>query len=432
MRRSVPSLLVVLLVVWHLLVPSVNAAAELQLAGSTYSLEVVSSSTAATDWVCSATDMTSPPAGLSAAGQISTATTTTVVSAPSGSTVRKVTGCHFRNTSTSASQTLTVQVDISTTNRTIGSYVLAPGWTLTFAETVGWQLLDNAGRAARITTMSDVGYEGRTFPYGKASSAYDAAGYWIWHGKDAGFPGAYSLGSPGVNGETMECDVAGADEAQIGAHTLRDPASGNLYLVGMQMYNNVIANFQLIDVLWVNTGLNVTTTTLQAIDSGNLPARDLNGSSDGEGYQLAISCTTACTNAATISNTTATYTDQSGNTGNTATFSAVVGWQAPATPVIGTWMPFQLAAGDRGIRKFSSGGTEGITLGTSYAGGAISAVIYRPLVTLGVNAANASTTLALPAPGIRIYPDSCISLISVAPATTAINPMGSYKILERP
>lgn len=429
--RLTTSLLAALVALLFVPVPT-KAAADLQLNGSTYSLEVASSSTAATDWYCAYTDMTAPPAGGSGAGQITTATDTTVVAAPSGSTVRKVTGCYFRNTDTSATQVLTVQVDISATERTIGSYSLAPGWSLQFAETSGWTLKDETGRDAAITTLSDIGYGGRTYEYSKAGSAFDAAGYWMWHAKDAGFPGAYSLGSPGVNGETMECDATGADFAQIGSHRLTDPATGSLYLTAISIYSNAIATFQLIDVVWVNTGLNVTTTTLQAIDSGNLPARDRTGTSDGYGYQLAIDCTSACTNAGVITNTTATYTDQDGNTGNTATFAGTVGWQAPATPVIGTLMQFQLAAGDTGVRKFSSGGSEGITLGTSYGGGAISALIYRIMAQVAVPTANAATNVTFPAPGIRIYDDSCLSLISVAPATTALNPTMTYTIEERP
>ena len=44
----------------------------------------------------------------------------------------------------------------------------------------------------------------------------------------------------------------------------------------------------MIDVLWYNTGLVVTTTTLQAVTTPTLPARDINGSTNGDGVGLAL------------------------------------------------------------------------------------------------------------------------------------------------
>ena len=84
-------------------------------------------------------------------------------------------------------------------------------------------------------------------------------------------------------------------------------------------------------------------------------------------------------------------------------------------------MPFQLAAGDTGIRSVQS-----VTLGTSYGGGALSLVLYRPVAREGVTVANfGSGSLtgqnAIGAnPGVRIYNDSCFWLIAEgAPAVTA-------------
>jgi hypothetical protein len=183
-------------------------------------------------------------------------------------------------------------------------------------------------------------------------------------------------------------------------------------------------------VLWYNTGIVVTTTTAQAITFPGLPARDVDGSTNGVGVFAALLTTTANTNSAVISNTTISYTDSEGNAGNTGTFQGLVGWQAPATPVIGTWMRFQLAAGDRGIRSVQS-----ITLGTSYGAGALSLVLYRPLASIENPIAYGGGLLTapqfFPAPGVRIYNGTCTWMISVANATTASSLAGTYAIMER-
>ena len=197
----------------------------------------------------------------------------------------------------------------------------------------------------------------------------------------------------------------------------------------------VVGNFELIDILWVNTGIVVTTTTAQTITMpGALPARDNNGATNGAGIMAALYTTTANTNAAVVANSTLSYTDQDGNAGNTATFSGVVGFQAPATPVVGTWMPFILAAGDSGIRSVQS-----ITLGTSYGAGALSLVLYRSLDREGVSVANTSSGAlngpdrTIASPGVRVYNDTCFALVATgAPATTAAGVYGgTIQLMDR-
>lgn len=406
------------------------------LEASTDSLEVITSTAASLDYNCSWTDSTTTAftPGKSA-GNVASATTTTAVAAPAGSTQRNILNCTFRNASTTTANVITLQRDISATNRTMYSATLAPGEVLTVTQEGEFKILAANGQQ-RIQGTADAGYNGKTYLLAKVGTAKDSAGYAIANAKDAGVPGAYSLGAPDLNGWTTDCSTATnaadpAGAAQLGAHLLQDPATGNLYLTQIAIAGSVAAEaIEVIDVLWYNTGLAVTTTTLQAVTTPTLPARDINGSSDGEGVNLALLTTTANTNAAAIATTTANYTDSSGNTGNTATFSALVGWQAPASPVIGTWMPFQLAAGDRGIRAITNASGGGITLGTSYVAGALSAVLYRTLITLPNNVAYSPAPVVLPAPGIRVYPNSCIWVILRGTATAA-TVAGSYTIMER-
>jgi hypothetical protein len=140
---------------------------------------------------------------------------------------------------------------------------------------------------------------------------------------------------------------------------------------------------------------------------------------------------TALGNASAVSNTTLTYVDSDNNAGNTATFQAVAGMQAPATPVVGTFMPFSLAAGDRGIRSISE-----ITLGTTYTSGTMALIIYRELATIPATAVQVAGMMIPPTsiniqPGVRVYNGSCIALISTGPATTATTPTGNYTLVNQ-
>jgi len=183
---------------------------------------------------------------------------------------------------------------------------------------------------------------------------------------------------------------------------------------------------EVIDVIWYNTGTVVTTTTNQAITvpGTSKPSRDNQGGTDGVGWNAAILVTTATTNAGAVTNTTLTYTDSDGNVGNTATIASF-----PATAVIGTFVPFQLQAGDGGIRSI-----EGITLGTSYVAGAISVILYRKLFTLPntiVNMGAIGQTYTTDPTGIRIYNGTAPWFIYRSSATTATTMAGSYRIIER-
>lgn len=417
-----------------LLFAAMPTRAGIVLEASTDALELITSTTASLDYNCSWTDSTTSAftPGKSA-GNIASATTTTIVAAPASATQRNILNCTFRNASTSTANALTLQRDVSGTNRTMFSASLAPGETLQLTQDGEFQVLSASG--ALRTQSVDSGYDGRAYYIAKGGTAKDAAGYWIAYAKDAGQPGPYSLGSPGLNGWTTDCSAASnaadpAGAAQLGANVLQDPATGSLYLTAVTLADTVAEIVELVDVLWYNTGAVVTTTTIQGITTPTLPARDLTGSTNGEGIYAALLTTTANTNGAAISNTTINYTDSDGNTGNTGTFMAQVGWQAPATPVIGTWMRFQLAAGDRGIRAITSASSGGLTLGTSYGAGALSLVLYRPLVTLAVTSANLGTTITFPAPGIKIFPNSCLWVVSGG-SVTAANVIGSYTIAER-
>lgn len=218
------------------------------------------------------------------------------------------------------------------------------------------------------------GYTGRAIPFLKVGTAAEAAGVAYCTSKDSGFPGAWSPGSPGLAGRTTD----GTASADNGCIPWQNPASGSIYLTQFSMSSSVAHLHFLMDVLWVNTGIVVTTTTAQTISSVAFPSRDVNGSTNGEGVMVGILVTTATTNASAITNTTMSYTNSDGTSGRTATIASF-----PATAVAGTIVWFQLQAGDKGVRSIQS-----ITLGTSYGGGAISLIAARWIASVPTQVAN--------------------------------------------
>lgn len=411
-------------------------ATSLSLQGSTDSLEMVTSTAISVGYTVSwsnvtATALTTPGA---AAANVASATTTTIIAAPAASNWRHVRSIQVRNNGATAN-VVTMQIDSSATNVPLFSTSLAAGEALTWEESGGWRVYNSAG-VPRVQS-DPPGYSGWTLEFTRnPATALDAIGYHYLLNKDPGFPGAWSVGTPGVNGVVTACDVVGTagtgGALSLGTHVLPDPATGGWYLTRFGLNAVVVNTYQLIDVLWYNTGLVVTTTTNQAIVSPAFPARDVNGSTNGEGLKIALYALTALGNAATVANTTVSYTNSAGTAGRTATFAASVGRQAPATPVIGTFMFFNLQAGDTGVRSI-----QGITLATTYTSGTMMLMVYRPIALDGVAVANGpSGSLVSRAqinPGIRVYNDTCFGLAVIGGVATTAPSFNSavVELMER-
>lgn len=195
----------------------------------------------------------------------------------------------------------------------------------------------------------------------------------------AGIPGPATLGTPGMGGVAVD-----KDSSIAGMFAFTNPSSGNAYLLrygGAAGFN--IALVTLYDLLWYQSGIAVTTTTAQTINSANWPSRDRNGSTNGDGVEIWLYAQVATTNATPITNTTLSYT----NSDNTSGRSAGLVYPWPATAVAGTWVPFGWQAGDKGVRSIQS-----VTLGTSYGAGTVNLMAIRritsgalPATTLGFN-----------------------------------------------
>ena len=351
---------------------------------------------------------------------ITTATTTTIVASPASSTVRNVKHLNITNDHASQSCIVTVEHTDGTTVVEMMSYVLLPGENMILNEEGTWRHRDAQG--AEYPPAGLGSYNGRTVGFMKTGTAADAVGYWYCTSKDAGFPGAWAVGTPGVNGRVTD----GTASADNGCFPIANPSVGANYLTEVNMAAAVNHTHLLFDVLWVNSGLAITTTGAQAITTPTLPARDLNGTTNGEGCSIAILCTAAVGLAAVASNATVTYTNSDGTGSRTATLSAIVGSQAPATPVIGTLIWFNLQAGDKGVRSIQS-----ISLNTSWVSGSISLMITRDIATIGTTIPNVNAQKIIGTPGIRLYNGTCLLHCNLASATTATFYAGELVVMEK-
>ena len=270
------------------------------------------------------------------------------------------------------------------------------------------EVLDVSGRLkTQNTGLSEI--TGSSRALFKVGTAPEAAGQYYCFAKDNGAPGAWSPGTPGINGRNTD----GTTAADLGCITVGNPSSGAWYIRDFNIAASQVGQFILADVLWVNTGLVVTTTTAQTITQPTLPLRDNAGTSNGHGVGEGLLVTTATTNAAVVNNITLQYTNSNGVAGRTGTMSY------PATAVIGTFVPFQLAQGDVGVRSIQS-----ITLGTTLTAGAVSLICFNFLVTAPVPLANVGSLAFQRKLDLKLNNEHCLLPFWLASSTIATNLTG--------
>lgn len=309
-----------------------------------------------------------------------------------------------------AIHTITFKVDVSGTDRTVYRCVLSPGDSAHYANG-RWYVTCAAG--AEILQSTEKVATGRNFEFLYIGTASEAVGVRYGFAKDSGSPGAWVPGSPGVNGwwtNSSDDDNAAnpAGARQTGSPVLQN-ATYAWYLSRVGLATSVAHAVQLLDLLWYNTGIVVTLPTIQSISqpASSIPARDTYGTTNGHGWMAGLYVTTATTNVAAVTNTTLTYTNSDGTDSRTATMASF-----PATAVVGTFVPFQLQAGDKGIRSIQS-----ITLGTSYVLGAVSLVMYRQLAFIPNTVANIGSDSTKR--NTRVYDGTTFWWTYLSAATTA-------------
>jgi hypothetical protein len=160
----------------------------------------------------------------------------------------------------------------------------------------------------------------------------------------------------------------------------------------------------LADLLWSNSGITITSTSSQTVNSVAWPARDINGSTDGEGVYVALELRT--TSGAGAPSFSMSYTNSAGTSGRTGT--GVMG-AAGTTAGAGAWYVIGLQAGDTGVRSIQS-----ITLSATWTSGSAGLVAFRPLffgtldpvLSNGRSSAHDAISMAMP----KLHPETFLSI----------------------
>jgi hypothetical protein len=227
-----------------------------------------------------------------------------------------------------------------------------------------------------------------------------------------GIPGAAVAPSPGI---------AGAALTSYSGQIPVPAASNNTHLARFSGVHSAQGGLLLLcDRLWHNSGISVTTTTAQTVNSVAWPARDKNGLTNGEGVYIGLEITTAT--GAGVATPTISYTNSAGTAGKTSTTLDTYAASAGA----GHFFRLGLAAGDTGVRSIES-----VTLGVSMTSGAISLVAYRILATLelpSVGIPNAIDALSSGLP--RVY-DNSVPFILYVPVTTTTGSMSGSVVFTQ-
>lgn len=260
-----------------------------------------------------------------------------------------------------------------------------------------------------ITTLDGVvaGMQGARF-FSKASTGtmVSSRPFSLWG--VGGFP------SGGVQNATLN---GGALTGPVNGQIPRsNPGSGNAYLARFTACSSVMGQLYLCDRLWSNQ-LTVNSTSAQNITFPGLPARDVNGSSNGDGVFLGIETSAAA--SATAAAITVTYTNQNGTPNRTANFCDAM---AATATVAGAFFRIGLASGDMGVRSVQTA-----QFTTAWTSGTINMVAYRVIATVECVTPYAAVSVDALTSGMpRIFDGSVPYMFFVPYTSTAGFICGSY------
>lgn len=247
----------------------------------------------------------------------------------------------------------------------------------------------------------------------KVGVSMQTAGFWHSKFYEAGRPGAGTIPTVSITGTALS--------STAGQIPWSDPVSGNSYLARFEASPSGPGAAMLADRLWHNAGITVTSVGTQNINSAAWPARDRDGSTNGENVLVAMEVTATLGNAAGIATCTLSYTNSAGTASRTATLAMI-----PTTAQAGTFLTFALQAGDTGIRSIQN-----ITLGTSLVSGSISLVAYRQVAMVPMPQANTGAAVDAISSGFpRLYNGSVLFVCWLASSGTPVDLTGQFIVTQ--
>lgn len=190
-----------------------------------------------------------------------------------------------------------------------------------------------------------------------------------------GNPRAFDVPSSGVSGNELSQTggaINGALPFDDGAGAIRNEILRMVFLSSAQA-----GRLFLLDRIWHNSGLSVTSNASQSVDSVAFPARDETETSNGVGFQMAMEVVTATGTG--VPTHTITYTNADNVGGLTATISDTYA----ASSAAGSFYRCNMAdwRGVKSIQSYQASGT--------MTSGSISLVVYRVLASMFLDQAAA-------------------------------------------
>jgi hypothetical protein len=229
----------------------------------------------------------------------------------------------------------------------------------------------------------------------------------------AGQPGAGGFNT-GIAGATYTSPVTG------GIPHFDPPGGTNSYLARFQNSWSINSGtVMLCDRLWDGRPA-INTTGAQTVNSVAWPARDVAGTTNGDGVLIGIEiASTVSSTAAALTNYT--YTNQSGTGSRTGNFL-----DAPtaATTAAGRFFRLSLQAGDTGVQSIQS-----INFSTAWTSGTMNMVAYRVLAVMdngGIGTAAAIDAITAGFPQIF---NGTVPFIIVIPAAVS-QPITGFHYIE--
>jgi len=220
-----------------------------------------------------------------------------------------------------------------------------------------------------------------------------------------------SAGFPTAGGYSGAAGGAALTNTSPGALPFNNPTTGqNTYVARMKWPHFIgIRTIFLVDLLWSKT-ISATSILPQGIDSIPFPARDRNGTSNGDGVYIAIHSYSS--NGSGV-DALISYTNSVGVSGRAGNMI----WQNISAQS-GVFMPFSLAEGDLGVRSVQS-----VTLSAAAGSASLALVAFRPITSIFSYETNTleqlgdAVSFAMP----RLYDSSCLTLMYHGPSTITPN-----------
>lgn len=314
---------------------------------------------------------------------------------------RKVISLHAVNKSL-IDTTISLNIENGSVETQLGSIKLKPNEYFELNPN-GLQIYTEFGEIKSVieTKEDAVGY---VCNFIKIGTSPESTGVMYSFLKDAGTPGALTIGTPGIGGRI----VGGATEP--GSIYVPDVVDKSIFLRQFNISSSIAGVFHLFDLLWLNSGLSVTTTTAQSITQPLPPPRI-----DFSKTLAGLLVTTATTYASPVSNIVISYTNEKFVSGRVGTMPSF-----PGTAVVGTFVPFLLAAGDKGISSIQS-----ITFPTSLTSGAISLIMFEQIFSTGIPVTYVGSNAQNVQYEIPIKSNACLLPFWLASTTSTITIMGN-------